>query len=99
MATITLPRPDVTTDQIAGALRQGLGPRYHVGIDSDKTDRLTVGRGSARVFRARVTISRQGNQTALTVHSGGLTPPLQIVNRVWIVTRVVSALRNAPALR
>lgn len=30
MFAITVPRPDVTSDEVAGALRHGLGPRYEV---------------------------------------------------------------------
>lgn len=30
MSTITIPRPDVTTEDVAAALRKGLGPRYQV---------------------------------------------------------------------
>ena len=28
MPTITVPRPDVTTEEVSEVLRQGLGPRY-----------------------------------------------------------------------
>ena len=30
MSTVTIPRPDVTTEDVAAALRKGLGPRYQV---------------------------------------------------------------------
>jgi hypothetical protein len=30
MSTVTIPRPDVTTEDVAAALRMGLGPRYQV---------------------------------------------------------------------
>jgi hypothetical protein len=103
MATITVPRPDVTPDEVAEALRQGLGTRYQVRAGgrkrspADEPDRLTVGTGSARVFRANVTITRLGDQTTLDVHPGGLTAPLQLINRAWIVAKVVQVLRAAPA--
>jgi hypothetical protein len=30
MSTLTVPRPDVTVEEVSSALRQGLNPRYHV---------------------------------------------------------------------
>jgi len=30
MSTVTIPRPDVTTEDVAAALRKGLRPRYQV---------------------------------------------------------------------
>jgi hypothetical protein len=36
---LTIPRSDLTSEDVANALRQGLGPRYHVlvglGINAD----------------------------------------------------------------
>lgn len=104
MATVSVSRQDLTADEVAEALRQGLGPRYQVrtrgsGRSSvDDPGRLTVGTGSARVFRARVTITWRGDQTTLHVSPGGLTLPLRLVNRVWIVAKVAQVLRAAPGL-
>lgn len=30
MSTVTIPRPDVSTEDVAAALRKGLGPRHQV---------------------------------------------------------------------
>jgi hypothetical protein len=30
MSTVTIPQPDVTTEEVSAALRKGLGPRYRV---------------------------------------------------------------------
>jgi hypothetical protein len=30
MSTITIPRPEVTTEEVSEVLRRGLGPRYNV---------------------------------------------------------------------
>ncbi len=101
MATVTVSRPDVSLAEVADTLRLSLGGRYQVRTESRMggDERLTVARGPARVLRATVTISRQGEQTALHVHSGGLTLPLQLLHRTWIVPEVLGALRSAPALR
>jgi hypothetical protein len=99
MATITIPRADLTTDEVAELLQKGLGAGYtvrtggHGSQPVDESDRLTVGTGSARVFRAKVTITRQGNQTTVHVSPGGFTPPLRIINQVRIVAKVSRLLR------
>jgi hypothetical protein len=30
MSTITIPQPELTTEEVSAALRKGLGPRYQV---------------------------------------------------------------------
>ncbi len=115
MSTITIPRSDVTTQEVADALRQGLGPRYHVllgtGVDansvtssgSDQTDTILVGTGSNRVFRAEVAISRHSGQTHIDVTPGGMPGTLpggvKLVNRLWTARRARQVLRSAPGLR
>ena len=68
MSSITLERSDVTSGEVAEALRQGLGPRYTVlpgtgvnwnpvgGPRPDHPDTIVVGTGSNRVQRAEVTL-------------------------------------------
>jgi hypothetical protein len=111
MRTITIPRPEITTEEVGEALRQGLGPRYTVlstvGMNwnpagkprPDKPDLITVGFGSTRVFRAEVTISHRPGQTRLHVIAGGLSAPFRLVNSVWIARKAFQALRAAPSLR
>ena len=108
---IAIPRPDLTNEEVVNALRQGLGPRYHVlvglGIsavpvnnpEQDRTDSILVGTGSNRVFRAEVAISRHSGQTVIDVHPGGLpgTWPggLKLINRLWIARKAHQVLEAA----
>jgi hypothetical protein len=108
MATITVPRGDVTPDQVIQALRAALPPRYHVlpGMDvafmfgaprPDQPDAIVVGTGSDRVWRTQVRIDRHGSQTHIRV-----TPPgpalIWLINTLGISRKVGRALRNAPGL-
>jgi hypothetical protein len=111
MFSITVPRPDVTSDEVASALRRGLGPRYKVlpgrgvnwnpvgGPRPDHPDTIVVGTGSTRLFRAQVRISQNGGKTVLNVSPGGIGPVPRVTNRVWIARRVLQVLRAAPSLR
>ena len=111
MPTITVPRPDVTTEQVSEVLRQGLGPRYNVlpgkGMNwnpvgnprADHPDKIVVGTGSTRLFRAEVTISRRSEQTVLRVIAGGISLLTRLPNRLWIVEKVRRVLQAAPSLR
>jgi hypothetical protein len=111
MSTITVPRSDVTSDEVADALRQSLGPRYNVlpgtgvnwnpvgGPRPDHPDTIVVGTGSTRLFRAQVRISQDAGETILHVSPGGIGPLPRITNRLWIARKVLQALRAAPSLR
>jgi hypothetical protein len=111
MSTITVPRVDVTTDEVSEALRQGLGPKYKVlpGVGMnwnpvgkprpDHPDMITVGTAPSRLFRAEVKISRRPGETVLHVIAGGIGPLPRLVNRFWIVEKVRRALQAAPGLR
>jgi hypothetical protein len=110
MTTLTLPRPDVTTDEISDALRHGLGARYTVIPGSaknwnplgnprpDHDDTIVIGTGSTRIFRAEVTITQSSGHTHLHITPGGLTLPLRLLNRTWIARKVCHALQVAPSL-
>ena len=66
---------------------------------SDVTsDTIVVGTGSARVFRAQVRISQDAGQTILHVSPGGLSLPLRLTNRLWIVRKVGRVVRAAQSL-
>jgi hypothetical protein len=111
MSTITVPRPDVTSDEVADALRAGLGPRYHVlpgkgvnwnpvgGPRPDHPDTIVVGTGSNKLFRAQVRISQSGGETILHVSPGGIGPVPRVTNRLWIARKIGEVLRAAPNLR
>lgn len=110
MFTVTVPRADVTTEEVASALRQRLSLRYAVvpgvGVNwnpvgeprRDHPDSVVVSIGRSRLFRAQVKLSRDGRETVLRVSPGGLTALPRLVNRAWIVRQVVRALKAAPEL-
>lgn len=109
-SAITIPRPDVTTEEISEVLSQQLGPRYNVkpgqGLNwnpaghlrPDHPDTIVVGVGSARLFRAQVTVSQHSGQTVLHVTAGGISLPVRLSNRFWIAEKVRRALQAAPRL-
>jgi hypothetical protein len=111
MPAITIPRPDITTEQVSEVLRQGLGARYNVlpgkGMNrnpagnprADQPDKIVVGTGSTRLFRAEVTISRHSGQTDLRVIAGGISLVTKLPNRLWIAEKVRRLLQAAPSLR
>ena len=111
MSTITVARPDVTTAEVADALRWGLGSRYTVlpetGVNwnpagaprADHPDSIVVGTGSARVFRAQVKVSHDAGSTILHVSPGGLSLVPRLTNRLWITRKAGNVLRADPTLR
>jgi hypothetical protein len=108
MSTITIPRSDVTSDEVTDALRQGLGPRYNVlpgtgvnwnpvgGPRPDHPHTIVVGTGSTRLFRAQVRISHDAGETILHVSPGGLGWP-RLTNRLWIARKARQVLAAAPS--
>jgi hypothetical protein len=111
MFAITVPRADVTSDEVTEGLRQGLGPRYNVlpGVAKnwnpvgdprpDHPDTIVVGTGSNKLFRAQVRISQRPGETVLHVSPGGLGPVPRLINGIWIVRKVRQVLQAAPNLR
>ena len=110
MPRVIVARPDVTTSEVGEALCQGLGPSYTVlprmgmnwnpvgGPRRGKPDMIVVGTGSARLFRAEVTISRRSEETVLHVIAGGYGLVVRPLNRFWIAERVRRVLQTAPGL-
>jgi len=108
--TVTVPRADVSVEEVVEVLRQGLGPRYNVLAGTalnwnpvgeprpDHPDTIVVGRGSNRLFRAQVAVSRRANETVLRVSPGGLSLVPRLTNRLWIARRVLDVLRAMPNL-
>jgi hypothetical protein len=110
MPTIKVQRPDVTAEQVSEVLRKGLGPRYTVLPEtavnwnpvgaprSGHPGTIVVGKGSARVFRAEVIISRDSGQTTLRITPAGITAPLRLANRLWIAEKVRRVLQATSGL-
>jgi hypothetical protein len=108
---ITIPRSDLTTDEIADALRKGLGPKYTVQPGKrpsynpvgepqpDSPDSITVGTGSGRIFRAEVRVDRQPDRTVLHVSPGGLSLLGRLFNRTFFSAKVNKALQTASVTR
>jgi hypothetical protein len=111
MSAITIPRPDVTTEQVSEVLRRGLGNRYNVlpgrGMNWNpvgstrpgQPDKIAVGTGSTRFFRAEVIITRSPAETIIRVIAGGISLPVRLTNRLWIAEKVRRVLQAAPSLR
>jgi len=114
MSTMTIPRADVTSEQVSDALRHGLSARYHVlpgrGIienpdvrGADHLDTILVGTGSNRLFRTEVAITRRSGRTLIALHPGGLRGGwpggLKLLNRLWITRTTRRVLPAAPGLR
>ncbi len=111
MPTVIVRRPDVTTEEVTEVLREGLGPKYKVlpatgmnwnpagGPRPDQIDKITVGTGSTRMFRAEITISRRSGETVLHVIAGGVSLLIRPVNRLWIAERIRRVLQAAPSFR
>ena len=109
MATITIPRGDVTPDEVSRALRAGLGTRYHVlpGTQAayvfgaprpDEPDAIVVGIGSSRLWRTQVHISRGGSQTHIQVATAPAMPLTWLINTLGITRKVRCVLQEAPGL-
>jgi hypothetical protein len=111
MSTITLTRPDVTIEQVADALRQGLDPKYNVlsgvgvnwnpvgDVRPNHPDSIVIRPGANRFIRTQVKLSRDSGATTLHVSPGGLTATSRLTNRFGLDRKVLQALRDAPTLR
>jgi hypothetical protein len=109
MATVTVERPDVSTEEVVEALRRGLGPAFRVlpgrrmswfpfgGPRPSDPDTIVVGTGSVRLVKAQVTVDREDGRTRLRISPGGLASDL-LVNALGIARRVRRVLEAAPTL-
>jgi hypothetical protein len=103
MYTITIPRPDVTAEEVAAALRDGLGPGYDVLPGMRQTaspfappepgspDTIFVGMRSHTVWRTEVDIGRSNGHTRIRINPGGLLS-IRLVNTLGIARRARRAL-------
>jgi hypothetical protein len=109
MPTITVPRADVTPEEVVSALRDGLGDGYNVlpGMAMGRSvyqaehegqpNEIVVGTGQNRVVKAQVTITPRGGQTELRISPGGLTWDL-VLNAFGVARKVQRVLASAPNL-
>ena len=88
MPTVTVPRTDLSTEEMVTVLRDGLGAGYNVlpgmtmgqlpfqGPREGRPDMIVVGTGDNRRVKAQVTITSPGGQTKLRIHPSGITVTL-----------------------
>ena len=109
MPTVTVPRADLTTEEVVSALKDGLGDGYNVlpGKAAGRTmyqaehdgrpNQIVVGTGENRVVKAQVTITPRGGQTELRISAGGLTWDW-LMNSFGVAQKVKKVLESAPTL-
>jgi hypothetical protein len=107
MFTITVPRAELTGQQVAGVLNDGLGSRYKVrpGMRAHRNpfrapspaeaDAIVVG---SRVLWAQVRIVRRRGQTDINVTPGGLTLTGYLLTTFGVVRSVRHVLAHATVL-
>jgi hypothetical protein len=108
--TIVVPRDDVTPEEVAKALRDGLGPRYNVvpGLRMSRNplgnprpahlETILVGTGSNRLVRAQVTVSQGAGKSRIRIDPGGVSSEL-VLNALGIARKIRRVLADAPSLR
>jgi hypothetical protein len=109
MSTVTVPRADLTTDEVVTVLRNGLGADYNVlpGMVMGRTtlqdpregrpNTIVVGTGENRIIKAQVTITPRGGQTELRVSPGGVTWSL-VFNTFGLARKIRGVLASSPGL-
>ena len=110
MPTVTVPRTDLSTEEMVTVLRDGLGADYNVlpgitmgqlpfqGPREGRPDMIVVGTGDNRRVKAQVTITSPGGQTKLRIHPSGITVTL-VLNTFGIARTVREVLASRPRLR
>jgi hypothetical protein len=109
MPTVTVPRADLTTEEVVTVLRDGLGPEYNVlpgkamgrtmlqGPHEGQPNTIVVGTGENRIVKAQVTITSRGGQTILRISPGGVTWDLAL-NTFGVARKIRAVLTSAPGL-
>jgi hypothetical protein len=110
VSKITIPRADLTADEVVQALHDGLGARYNVlpGMSLSPTpygrpvpgtpDTIVVGTGNNRVWRTQVSMVRRSGNCELHIGLGG--GPLERLRNLLVITpKVRRVLANAAQLR
>ena len=109
MPTVTVPRADLTTEEVVTVLRNGLGDGYNVlpgmtmgqlpfqGPRKGGPNQIVVGTGDNRQVKVLVTITPQGGQTKLRIRPSGIT--LTLVSNTFGIARTVrKVLASSPSL-
>ncbi len=109
MPTVTVPRADLSTEEVAAILRDGLGADYNIlpgmtigqlafqGPHEGPPNTILVGTGDNRIEKAQVTITPRGGQTELRIRPGGVTLTL-VTNTFGIVRKIREVLASSPSL-
>jgi hypothetical protein len=109
MLTVTVPRADLTTDEVVTALRNGLGAGYNVlpgmaigqlpfqGPHPGRPNTIVVGTGKNRQVKAQVTITPRNGQTQLRIRPSGITLTF-VLNTFGIARQVRDVLASSPSL-
>lgn len=109
MPTVTVPRADLTTEEVVQVLRDGLGAGYNVlpgmamgraafqGPHEGRPNTIVVGTGDNRVVKAQVTIVPRSGRTELRISPGGLMGDL-LMNTFGIARKVQQVLARSPRL-
>jgi hypothetical protein len=109
MPTVTVPRTDLSTEDVVTVLRDGLGAGYNVlpgmtmgqlpfqGPREGRPNTIVVGTGDNRAVKAQVTIIPRGGQTKLRIRPSGITVTL-VLNTFGIARTVRNVLASSPSL-
>lgn len=109
MPTITIPRTDISSEQVSAALRNGLDDRYDVlpGMRISRIpvgspqpadpDEIAVAKGPTPMVRAQVTIIRQADRTDIRITPSGIAGDL-LMNTLGIARQIRHVLLHAPGI-
>jgi hypothetical protein len=109
MATVTVPRADLTTAEVVTVLRDGLGPDYNVlpgmamrrmpflAPHEGRPNKIVVGTDDNRVVKAQLTITPRDGRTEVRISPGGFTTTF-VVNTFGIVRKIRAVLADSPSL-
>jgi hypothetical protein len=106
MPTVTVSRADLTTDEVATVLREGLGDEYHVlpgmamgqfpfqGVHEGRPNTIVVGTGDDRMYKTQVTITPRDGATRLRIRPSGFTLTF-VINSFGIAHEVRKVLARS----
>jgi hypothetical protein len=106
MPTVTVPRMDLTTEDVAAVLREGLGVESHVlpgmamgqfpfqGAHKGRPNSIVVGTGDDRMYKAQVTITPRAGATKLRIRPSGFTLTF-VINTFGIAHEVRKVLASS----